>query len=52
MARKKKGQNQGRFAGIPIQIMETQAYAELSNPAKVLLLELSAQYNGSQIMDI
>lgn len=47
MARKKKGQNKGRFAGIPIQMMETQAYIELSNPAKVLLYELSAQYSGS-----
>ncbi|EJG1875187.1 hypothetical protein BS053_RS15670 [Vibrio parahaemolyticus] len=44
MAKERK--NKGRFAGIPIFVMESEAYVALSPLAKCLLYELVAQYNG------
>ncbi|WP_372377349.1 hypothetical protein ACBZ91_10580 [Vibrio natriegens] len=44
MAKERK--NKGRFAGIPIFVMESEAYVALPPLAKCLLYELVAQYNG------
>lgn len=44
MAKERK--NKGRFAGIPLFVMESSAYVTLPPLAKCLLYELAAQYNG------
>lgn len=44
---KDQRKNKGRFAGVPIFVMESEAYVNLSPLAKCLLYELTAQYNGN-----
>lgn len=38
--------NKGRFAGLPLFVMQSEAYVTLPPLAKCLLYELTAQYNG------
>ncbi|EJG0781111.1 hypothetical protein C4G25_RS19875 [Vibrio parahaemolyticus] len=49
MARKNKhsGKNKGRFAGLPVWILESKAYVSLTPLAKALLLEIAGQYSGN-----
>lgn len=42
----KERKNKGRFAGIPMFVMESEAYVTLPPLAKCLLYELAAQYNS------
>ncbi len=44
MAKNRK--NRGRFAGVPMFVMESSAYVTLPPLARSLLYELAAQYNG------
>ncbi|WP_147422377.1 hypothetical protein [Vibrio sp. PID23_8] len=44
MSRNRK--NKGWFAGIPIWLVESQSFVDLSTLAKSLLIELAGQYNG------
>ena len=37
---------QGRFVGIPVDVLESNAYLGLSHPAKALLLDIAFQYKG------
>ncbi|SHO59080.1 hypothetical protein [Vibrio quintilis] len=46
MTNRRKRRNQGRFAGIPLSVMESDLYVQLNNLAKILLYELCGQYNG------
>ena len=47
MSRKQsKRKNTGKFAGVPVSIMGTNHYIELSYKEKALLFELAYQYNG------
>ncbi|MHA2940314.1 hypothetical protein ACXJY6_18725 [Vibrio sp. RC27] len=46
MTRKSKRQNNGRFAGLPIWLLESMAYVSLPPLSKALLFELAGQYNG------
>jgi hypothetical protein len=46
MSRNRSKKNVGRFAGIPIWILESVVYASLSPLSKALLYELTGQYNG------
>ena len=47
MSRKlNKTKNKGRFAGIPIWVMESAIFVSLPILSKAFLLELAAQYNG------
>lgn len=43
---KSRSRNKGRFAGLPLFVMESEAYVTLPPLAKCLLYELTAQYNG------
>lgn len=49
---KLKGRTSGRFALVPVAVLDSQAYAGLSWPARALLLELAAQYNGANNGDL
>lgn len=42
----------GRYAGIPIAVLETEKYVALSPWARVLLLEIQRQYSGFNNGDI
>jgi len=44
--RNRNGKNKGRFAGIPIWILESSADVALSPLAKALLIEIAGQYSG------
>lgn len=44
--------NKGRFAGIPVKVMDSADYKNLSANSKVLLLELAYQYNGKNNGDL
>ncbi|MFA0046708.1 hypothetical protein AB4351_08300 [Vibrio sp. 10N.261.51.F11] len=46
MKKTKTKKNVGRFAGIPLRVLTTKAYTELSSLSRALLLELAAQYDG------
>lgn len=43
---KDQRKNKGRFAGLPLFVMESEAYVRLPPLAKCLLYELAAQYSG------
>lgn len=47
MAAKKPRRNQGRFAGLPVSLMETQDYIALKHSSRALLYELARQYMGN-----
>ena len=44
--RRSSSRFQGRFVGIPVDVLESNAYLGLSHPAKVLLLDIALQYKG------
>lgn len=46
MATQKNRPNKGRFAGLPITLMNSSKYIGLSVHSKALLYELAFQYNG------
>ncbi|MFT7223857.1 MAG: hypothetical protein ACI82Z_001400 [Cellvibrionaceae bacterium] len=48
----KRRKNQGRFAGIPIVVMNHSDYIHLHAYAVKLLMELARQYNGSNNGDL
>ena len=52
MARRKSKKNQGRFAGVPIPVMDTRKYAALSSWGVKLLLDLAYQYKGNNNGDL
>lgn len=47
MSKKKLKKNLGRFAGVPHSVLTTATYKNLNPLSKALLLEIAAQYNGS-----
>lgn len=44
--------SKGRFAGVPIKVMDSADYTSLGANSKVLLLELAYQYNGKNNGDL
>ena len=44
--RRSSSRFQGRFVGIPVDVLESNAYLGLSHPAKALLLDIALQYKG------
>ena len=52
LARQKGRQLTGRFAAIPLTVLDSKAYAALSWQARALLMELAAQFNGQNNGDL
>jgi hypothetical protein len=52
MNNKGRNHNKGRFAGIPISVMNTQDYKDLPYTAKALLFELAYQYRYNNNGDL
>jgi hypothetical protein len=52
MNNKGRNHNKGRFAGIPISVMNTQDYKDLPYTAKALLIELAYQYRYANNGDL
>ncbi|AEF03711.1 hypothetical protein [Alteromonas naphthalenivorans] len=46
MADKKIRRNKGRFAGVPVHVMDSSDYLSLSFSSRALLLEFAKQYTG------
>jgi hypothetical protein len=44
--RRRSSRFEGRFVGIPVDVLESSAYIGLSHPAKALLLDIAWQYRG------
>lgn len=47
-----KGRTSGNFALVPLSVIDAPAYTALGWPARSLLLELAAQYNGHNNGDL
>lgn len=47
MSDTKRKRNKGRFAGIPVLVMDSEDYLSLNFSSRALLLELARQYTGS-----
>ena len=44
--RRQSSRFEGRFVGVPVDVLESNAYLDLSHPAKALLLDIALQYKG------